>query len=249
MYHNPSRAALILLLILTPMAQAGTWQLSTMTQSSRSPFVGAQRETNLLPSIDYIGERFSFTGGEIHYSVASGKLSDSYLLGRVRQRQFYSPSLDPNAELELDGMQDRDSAFELGFGHGHQASWGRYELEGSADVSRAHRGYQLTARYSYPKPIGRWLVVPGIALQMQSDDLVDYYHGVRAAEAREGRPAYVGDRAINTLATLVLGYSISSDWQAVIGLEQLWLDDSIKDSPIVSEAVVEKVYAGLIHTF
>ena len=117
------------------------------------------------------------------------------------------------------------------------------------DASRAHEGYELSASYSYPGRTGRWLIEPALGLQLQSSDLVDYYHGVMDSEARADLPAYRGDVAVNTLASLMVGYTINAHLLAMGGVEQILLDSSITDSPIVEEKQVRKVYLGLIYTF
>ena len=78
---------------------------------------------------------------------------------------------------------------------------------------------------------------------------MDYYHGVTDTEAQVDRPAYKGDQAINTLTSLTVGYSINAQMLAIAGLEQIALDTSISDSPIVDEDQIRKVYLGLIYTF
>ena len=97
--------------------------------------------------------------------------------------------------------------------------------------------------------MGRWLIEPSIGLQLQSSDLVDYYHGVRDYEAQTGRPAYVGERAINTLTSVMVGYAVSAQLLTIGGLEMIALDTSITDSPIIDSQQVRKAYLGLVYTF
>lgn len=93
------------------------------------------------------------------------------------------------------------------------------------------------------------MIEPAIGIQLQSSELVDYYHGVRDSEVRDGRPAYEGDRAVNSLVSLTVGYSINTQLLAVAGVGKLVLDSNITDSPIVDEENVRKVGLGLIYTF
>lgn len=235
--------------LLCTTIHAGTWQLGIVAENSRSPFIDDEEETTVLPEISFIGDRFRYLGGEIEYSLRPGNGSDIYLMGQFRQRQYYSSRLDFDDDLGIEGMDDRDPALEMGLGLREQVAWGQYELEGLFDVSSAYEGYELTARYSYPKQTGRWLIEPAIGLQLQSSDLVDYYHGVRESEAQDGRPAYEADQAINVFASLAVGYLINAELLAVAEVELLALDTSITDSPIVEEEQVRKVCLGLIYTF
>ena len=78
---------------------------------------------------------------------------------------------------------------------------------------------------------------------------MDYYHGVTDSEARNDRPAYKGDQAINTVTSLTVGYLINAKLLAIAGIEQIELDTSITDSPIVDDDRTQKFYLGLIYTF
>ena len=239
----------LVLTLLTTTAHAGTWQVGVLAENSRSPFLDDRKETNGLPEVSYIGDRFSYLGGKIEYGLSPGEGSNTYIVGQIRQRQFYSASTDFSNDLGIEGMNDRDPAFELGLGLKNQMTWGQFVLEGVFDATGVYEGYELSATYSYPKQSGRWMIEPAIGLQLQSSDLVDYYHGVTVSEARVDRPAYQGDQAINTFASLTVGYSINAQLLAIAGMEQLALDTSITDSPIVDEDQIRKVYLGLIYTF
>lgn len=235
-----------LALILTTPTRAGTWQAGLLAENSQAPFIDNKKETNHLPMVNYIGERFSFIAGKLSYALNTG---GAYLTAQTRQQQFYTSSLDLNDEPDFQGMQERDSAFELGAGYEHEETWGKIILEGLIDVTHTHQGYELNAKYSYPQQVGRWLIEPSIGLQLQSHNLVDYYHGVRISEALADRTAYRGEQAINSLFNIMTGYSINAQFLLIAGLEQLTLDTGITDSPIVSEDKVRKIYVGLIYTF
>ena len=239
----------LMLSLLTTSAQSATWQLGLPAESSRSPFIGARQETSVMPLVNYIGDRFSYLGGELRYGLTSGAGGEVYALGQLRPRQFYSSNPGLDDDLQIDGMEDRKPAFELGLGMQRQTNFGRYELQGYLDASGTHDGYELSASYGYPRQIGRWLIEPALGLQLQSSDLADYYHGVTESEARSDRPSYTAGEALNMLVSLTVGYTINPRLLAFGGIEQLNLDTSISDSPIVSEQQIQKVYLGVIYTF
>lgn len=245
MNNTTNRAMLSLLLVLSTTIHAETWQIGVLAENSRSPFIGDLKETNTLPSVNYIGDKFSYIGGKIEYRLGSGEDSPHYIVGQIRQRQFYSASQDS----AIEGMEDRDTAFELGLGMRNHTAWGQLVLEGLLDVSNTHEGYELSAKYSYPKQMGGWFIEPAIGVQLQSSALVDYYHGVMDAEAQVERSAYKGDQAINRVASLVVGYTFNARLIALVGMEQIALDTSITNSPIVAEKQIQKVFAGFIYTF
>lgn len=234
--------------LFTTNITAASWQLGMLAESSRSPFIGDSGEVNTIPLINYIGDRFSFIGGKVQYKLSSQVGYESYIIGQVRTHQFYSATLD-NDEPAIEGMKDRKSAFEFGAGLNHQTSWGQFGVEGLIDITGVHQGFELTAKYSYPKQFGRWLIEPALGLQMQSSNLVDYYHGAMESEAQVDRSAYKGDQVINTLSSLMVGYNVNANMLAIAGMEQVALGTGITDSPIISMTQVRKVYFTLIYSF
>ena len=175
MKHKMRHAGLgLVLTLLTTTIHAETWQVGILAENSRSPFLGDRRETNGLPELGYIGERFSYVGGKLEYKLGSGQGTETYLAGQIRQRQFYSADMEFNDDLGIEGMEDRDPAFELGLGFNRQSTWGQYVLEAVFDAMNVHEGYELLLKYSYPKRMGHWLIEPAAGLQLQSDELVDY---------------------------------------------------------------------------
>lgn len=245
MKYRTNRAVLSLILILTTPIHADTWQIGLLAENGRSPFIGDRQETSTLPTVNYIGERFSYMGGKLEYRLSPTGGSHGYIVGQMRQRQFYSA----NQGLALEGMQERDSAFELGVGTKIHTTWGQFVLEGLLDMTDSHEGFELSAQHSYPKQMGRWLIEPAIGLQMQSSNLVDFYHGVKDEEAQVDRPAYKGEHAVNKIISLMVGYTFNAQLLAIAGLERIVLDTSIANSPIVGEKNNQKVFVGIIYTF
>ena len=162
MKHESIGAALSLVLVLATTAHAETWQVGTLAESGGSPFIGARQESSVTPFFNYIDERFSFVGGELHYELISGKSGHLDIVGQMRAPRFYSAGAAFGDSLGIDGMEDRDPAFELGLGSETRTAWGQFAVAGVLDVTGVHEGFELTAEYSYPNQAGQWLIEPGI---------------------------------------------------------------------------------------
>lgn len=236
-------------LTITMAQSAESWQLGFVAENSRSPFVDGGRKSNALPIINYVGERLRFTGGNLQYDLSSNDGNGVYIVGQFRARQLYYASLEASDEAAWAGMTPRHSAFELGVGYQARAALGQWVVEGVRDASGAHNGYQLTAKFSRPQQIGRWMVQPAIGVQHQSRRLVDYYHGVTAAEVRADRPAYRGGSATNAFTSLMIGYVIDPQWLLLANVERVHLGESIAASPIVETADFFKGYVALMRSF
>ena len=76
---------------------------------------------------------------------------------------------------------------------------------------------------------------PAIGIEWQSDDMVDYYYGVKPSEATSYRAAYSGDDALNIPVTLDFYMGLSEEWLLVTSFKFNFLDDEITDSSIVEE--------------
>lgn len=238
-----------ILCIYSTALNADIWQIGVVTENSRSPFVAEQRESKPLPIVNYIGDRFSFVNGKLEYQLTSSDTVEISLIGQIRSRQFYTASIDTKDDLNIEGMRNRNSALEMGLALNSHNQWGQYVLESMFDISGTHQGFELSAKYSYPIHNGRWLIEPAIGLQLQSSDLVSYYHGVNIDETNLERPAYNGDQAINLQSSLLVGYTLNRQLLAIASIEQTELDKGITDSPVVTEQRVRKIYVGVIYTF
>ena len=91
---------------------------------------------------------------------------------------------------------------------------------------------------------GGFTFIPTLAVKWQSEDLVDYYYGVRDVEALPGRPAYHPGAAVvpelALLATRAFG-----QWTLFGRVGHSWLPDEIADSPIVDADSRTTVMLGL----
>ncbi|MEM0911797.1 MAG: MipA/OmpV family protein, partial [Pseudomonadota bacterium] len=82
-----------------------------------------------------------------------------------------------------------------------------------------------------------------------SDDLVDYYYGVRQSEAILNRPFYLGESTTN----VTLG--INSNWQwdrqnrFVANLSVTALGSEIEDSPLIDASTNVQFILGYLYVF
>ncbi|MEL7060199.1 MAG: MipA/OmpV family protein, partial [Acidobacteriota bacterium] len=68
------------------------------------------------------------------------------------------------------------------------------------------------------------------------DDLLDYYYGVRASEARPGRPAYEASAGFSPEIGIDAFYLSSGRWIWQAGLTWETFASEIEDSPIVEDS-------------
>ena len=153
----------------------------------------------------------------------------------------------------LRGMDDREWTLELGGSLSRILGEARITADVSADVLNEHKGHQVRLSYNYdlrgPANIRNLLVTPSIGITYRSNQLNDYYYGVRSSEAIPGRPEYdVGD-SIGLLTALRLNYRLNERW-SVMGMAAVrWLGSEITDSPIVEKDYMASMLLGIMCRF
>jgi outer membrane protein len=236
--------ATALLLVTSLQAGAGQWQMGVAAESAQSPIRQADTDNNAVPMFNYIGEKFSFIGGELTYSFYSENSYKLDLIGAARSEGY-----EAGDSPVLTGMEERESGFDLGLRASTGGLWGVLQLEVVGDISGTYEGSEVEASYRYPKEIGRWLFEPSIGVALQSQELVNYYYGVKSAEVTADRGFYEGDNATVGFAEFALGYKIDRKWLVLGGLKVESLDQAIVDSPIVEKDSTASAYAAVLYTF
>ncbi len=216
----------------------------------------------LIYDTPYVGEGTKVTGVPIVYweeehFFARGMKAGA-ILGKMDEYEyniFMSPRLlgyDSSDSNALRGMQDREWSLDLGLGMVYRPEsikGSEVNLSFSHDILNEHKGYdfKLTASKLFDlKPL---FIKPAIGVEWQSEELVDYYYGVRPSEARVGRPAYQGDSAVNFLTSCDFYLALSEDWLVVTSVGVWFLDSDIKKSPIVDEKQTIVGIVGITRMF
>ncbi|MEM8814254.1 MAG: MipA/OmpV family protein [Pseudomonadota bacterium] len=236
--------ALLGLAFVPVTSLAGQWGLGVGVAVQQQPQQGIDTEAFVLPFPSYEGERLSLSLGSVSYSLTDSDRFRFALEGQVRFDGY-----DPDDSAMLTGMQERDATFDAGFSVATSGDWGIATLQVVGDVLSRHKGYEISASYEYPVKLGRWIVAPSIGANWRSDDLVDYYYGVRSFEATAERPAYTGESVVNASVGVTLMREIADRWQLVGGAEYVLLGDDIEDSPIIDKDRETVAFGAIVYLF
>ena len=232
-------------ILLSPLeSRAGEWGLEFGVAGYLPPHEGSDAEVFALPFPYYRGERLSVDLGSISYALTSSENVTVAVEGRIRFEGY-----DPESSTALAGMEERDPTFDAGFSVVGTYDWGIASLRVAGDVLGVHEGVEVTAAYQYPIELEHWTLIPSVAAQWRSANLVEYYYGVRSGEARDGRPAYSGKSVVNTSLGATALRHFNSHWGFVAGAEYVRLGDGIKDSPIIDKDYEATVYSAVVYRF
>ncbi|MFH1479480.1 MAG: MipA/OmpV family protein [Candidatus Omnitrophota bacterium] len=159
---------------------------------------------------------------------------------------------DDKDSATLNGMQDRDFSLDGGM----QAIWTMrdfYDIEISAsfvtDLLSEHEGEEATISLSKTLDLTPLFIKPSLNIDWQSEGLVGYYYGVKSNEVVAGRPEYSPSSAVNISPALDVYLALSKEWLIFSRIGASFLDNEIKDSPIVDEDYTITGVVGLAWMF
>ncbi len=242
---SPARADVSLEPLTNILPVPGSAGLGFVTRIGPSPYQGGGNRYDVLPLYLYEGERFFLHANRGGVKLLEGDAQRVDVFVEQRLEGFPAERL-PAA---LIGMATRDSGVDLGLSWRYRQPWGTVQAELLHDASGVSKGSEARLIYTYDWRSGPWLLRPSVGLALRDARLNDYYYGVRAAEARPGRPAYAPGAGVNASAGLYGSYDLTRHWRVLAGVSATWLGGNIQDSPIVQKRVLPAAYAGVAYDF
>lgn len=236
--------ALLALTLIPVDCPAGEWGLGVGVAARKPPQLGADTEVVAMPFPFYEGERLHASFGTVSYALATSDRVSFALEGQLRFDGY-----DPDESAALSGMKERDVTLDAGFSLSTSHDWGIASLKVMGDALGVHKGYEISASYQYPIQHNALTIVPSLSVDVPSAELVDYYYGVRTAEAITDRQAYTGKSVVNVSVGVTMMYQVADHWQLIGGAEYVRLGDGITDSPIIENDHEATVFSALVYRF
>lgn len=240
----------LLVLVLTCLflfpvdGHAGEWGLGLGVAAQRPPQQGTDTQVVVLPFPSYEGERLSLDFGSVSYALSNSKRFRIAAEGQLRFDGY-----DPNESAALAGLEERDLTLDVGFSLTTGGEWGIASFKVLGDALGVYEGYEISASYLYPMQFKRLTVIPSLGVKMPSDELVEYYYGVRISEETADRSAYSGRSTVNLAASINLMYELPSNWEILGGAEYTRLGSGITASPIIERDSEVIVYSAIVYNF
>lgn len=211
---------------------------------SSKPYKGIDPRVYPIPMFGYEGERLYLRGVGGGYQLFR---RGGWSFGPVLQPRFDGYEADDSRYLA--GMKDRDLTLDGGVGLSWRAKWGLIGLSCITDLLGKHDGQELELSYTAVFPYAGCDFIPSAGLRYKSDNLVDYYYGVRTSEARDGRPAYEAEEATDPFVRLAVRRKLGGQWSLLGAVQYEWFDSEIKDSPIVDKDYDVSFVGGLLYSW
>ena len=210
--------------------------------------------------IAWFGDRFFFDNGDLGLTFLDNASATASVVARFNSDRIFFGKTDTKfVSVGLTGemlavdtelkIPDRDYAAEMGVEFLTDGRWGFLQASAYHDVSGTHEGYEVDVEYGIGWRSQRWYLEPSLGLSYKSEDLNDYYWGVREAESNAALPAYDAASGVNYRGRLLLSYQITRSWSFSLAAEFERLNDEAAASPIVADRDVFGYFAGFGYRF
>jgi len=221
-----------------------SWGIGTGFLSEDEGYKEADTDNMAVPILLVNYGDFYLMGPKFGYQLSS---SENYKFGLTGSYRLDGYEADDSPYLT--GMDDRDGTLDVGFEYSYNTGFGSVGMEVVADTLGNHEGYQADFNFSYPIGFDNGELSPYIGAQYRSDDLVNYYYGVKETEVTAFRPFYEAESAVNLVTGIRSSWFSGPHHRFVAMLEYASYDDSIKDSPIVDADNGYSVILGYAYVF
>lgn len=225
-------------------ARKGRFSLGAGVLLAPRPYVGVDDETIAIPLVLYDRGGFYVRGLEAGYTWRKESPVSATVFG-----QAFFNGYESDDSPFLAGMEDREPSFDGGIGLDIDRKRVAVVLRASTDLTHRSDGHRGRLDVRFPCAAGPWRLTPAIGAEYLSDDVVDYYYGVRPAEATGARPVHAGDAALNVVGSLRAIRSAGGRWSFFGYAELTRLGSAIEESPIVDEGTDLGALAGFLYTF
>lgn len=206
----------------------------------------ADNDVQVLPHAFYDNNRFYLEGSE---AGIYGYKDDTH---QLRFGLSYDGrSFDPNdANGALKDLSKRDISILAHANYMYVSPIGGIRLKVAQDVLGEHNGTNASLSHISRFTLDNTTIYPSFGLNWYSKKYNDYYYGIDNNEAvASGLPAYEVGSSVSPFVSLMVNYDINAHW-AIFGQGRIeWLDDNVKDSPMIDSDTYAVARLGVSYTF
>ena len=238
--------------IHTEGIQPGTVGLGMGWRWGDSPYRGVEDIGSVVNDNEYDLMPFYFYEGK--YLFAHGSSAGVHLWQNAHFRldalvDYRFDRLEPEKSSFFDTVDPREQSLDGGLEAAVHGAWGELSVSWLTDTLDRHNGEELALEYRYTLQQGRWTMSPFASYFYQDDDLIDYYYGVDASEAREDLPEYSGEGGGSWRVGLNTSYRWSKRMRLFANIAVDSLASEIRHSPLVDESITHSAMVGLAYGF
>ena len=227
-----------------------SWGLGVAALTKQQAYTGIDRDNLAIPLIYFENRWVQLLGPRLEFKLPGLEWGEDQALSFAIGVEFDGSGYEPSDAPILNGMDERKD----GILAGASAKWSNPLVDVSAewmyDASSESKGQRVSVGLERSFPVGeRFRITPSATAIWLDKKYADYYYGVRSAEARANRPAYVVDSTLNAEISLRTDYMIDERQMVFASLEYTALGSEIKDSPLTDRSGETGVFMGYLYRF
>lgn len=214
--------------------------------SSDSAYKGMDDHSSIIPIVSIKYKRFFIQGPKMGYAFFENDYVAVDIVSSIRFSGY-----DADDSSFFNGMQDRKRSLDIGMQF-DSTIFDENTFFSAAfltDMLSVHKGHEAVFTLSRPYKHDYFVLTPKIGFRWQSEGLVDYYYGVKKAEATGLRPEYLPNSDSNFFAQIDLKFGISKDVIFLVFFDVQQLGDSIKKSPLIDDKYSFTTVLGVAKRF
>ncbi|PTT79589.1 hypothetical protein DBR42_21075 [Pelomonas sp. HMWF004] len=220
------------------------WGAGLLVMPEVKPYRGVDDKTVVWPMVTFENRWVRVFGPGLEVKLGrSGALS--YGLTVAYAREGY----EADDAAELAGMEERKASVWVGGRVNWQAGWASLSADWSGDAMGHSKGQKLRLGAERRFAVGEFGLTPRLTATWLDSKYVDYYYGVRAAEASVGRAAYTPGSTVNTELGLRVDYRLAAQQTVFADVGVTALGSAIKQSSLVDRSTVPTVRLGYLYRF
>lgn len=230
--------------------QGTDWGLGIGVISKKDAYRGIKRETEVVPVLRFENEYVEFFGLGLEVKLPSLRLGERNRVKFGLVAEYDMSGYEAKDAPVLAGMAERKG----GFWAGAKTEWENEVVdltaEWTADASGNSKGRKFSLGLKKQWHLGQHtMVMPYLTAHQLDKKYVDYYYGVRAAEATAGRAAHVGKGGVNVEIGMRTMYQFDEHHSVLLDLSMTRLAKNIKASPLVDRSSTSKLILGYLYSF
>lgn len=221
-------------------------ELGAWAQSENAIYGEPERRQNFYPYIRWQQGRWKIDGDRASFDLLRAA-DGGWTFGPEVRIEFDGYEADESPLLT--GMASRsDPVFAGAFGE-IELGWLEFEAFAGYDV-RDGGGTVVDLELGLDAPLATGLFgFAGVGVRYGNATYTNYLYGVRADEARPGRPAYTPGASVLPYVEFGIAYGLTPRWTLETGIEYMRLNGAIRDSPIVDASSRTEGYLGILYRF
>ena len=230
----------------------------------------------LAPTIAYYGDKWFFDNGNLGYTLAEQEKFTINLTTSFSADSAYFYRWDPSnifiagtnqlnvgatpvartvrtfgveAEPVINDLEDRNFTLLGGVEAFIYTRAGIVNLSVAHDLFDVHSGMEAKLKWLYNIAIAQWKFELAAVADWKSEDVVNYYYGVRPSENVYWSEKFKAESATNLGLELTTQYVINEHWELIFLARYSELADEIVASPLVNEKNTSTFFVGAAYRF